>query len=336
MDVKPVNLTGLTGTSGERGGVESGNKPAVSVPVSPGGESFSVDRVSISEKAQRRVNRASVADASRQSSVESSAPVVESQPHRHVSSSARPHGNEKRGASEARAVTRELERQVAQSQREQERSEVLELDAASAEIVAEMQVIDARSEREKTVRAMEYAHARKVGRRAQIVSIRAPSSGEGAVEAPSRKLHRAPPASDAAATIRKMEQVKRAALGSDEPSPRDRTIALRAEAIQTRARREMVERRRMEHGNDIGIGADAASPVIEAARGQVPNLRGGAPRTDAQASEASEEPGSISASEATNLETPLLPILEPLRSYKKNVEAVEERPDTKSLKDVLV
>jgi hypothetical protein len=232
--------------------------------------------------------------------------------------------------------TRELERRVAQSEQEQQRSEVLELDATSAEIVAEMQVVDARSQREKSVRAMEYAHARTVGRRVQIVSIRASSQGESVVEAPSRKLHRAPPSSDAAATIRKMEQVKRAALGSEEPSPRDRTIALRADAIQTRARREMVERRRVEHGNDIGIGADAASPVIEAARGQVPNLRAGPPRTDAQASDASEEPGSISASEATSLETPLLPILEPLRSYKKNVEAVEERPDTKSLKDVLV
>lgn len=112
-----------------------------------------------------------------------------------------------------------------------------ELSEADKERVKELQA------RDREVRAHEQAHARVGGQHAgspQYEFERGPDGQSYAVGG-SVSISTAPVPGDPAATVRKMEQVKRAALAPSEPSGQDRRVAADADAKRTDARAELAE-----------------------------------------------------------------------------------------------
>ena len=128
------------------------------------------------------------------------------------------------------------------------------------------------------------------------------------------------------AVVRKMAEVRRQALASLDPTPHERAVALRAAMVENKARQQLNETRAEIHRNDIGIGADAATVVLDTARAHAaPHKPTEVDReSDAKVVEQSEMPGSIGSSDGETRETPLLPLLDPLKTYQKNVEAMSE------------
>lgn len=117
-----------------------------------------------------------------------------------------------------------------------------ELSEADREKVQELQA------RDREVRAHEQAHARVGGQHAgspEYQFERGPDGRSYAVGG-SVSISTAPVPGDPDATVRKMEQVKRAALAPSEPSGQDRRVAADAEAKRTDARAELAEIRREE------------------------------------------------------------------------------------------
>lgn len=117
-----------------------------------------------------------------------------------------------------------------------------DLSEADKERVQELQA------RDREVRAHEQAHARVGGQHAgspQYEFERGPDGKSYAVGG-SVSISTAPVPGDPAATVRKMEQVKRAALAPAEPSGQDRRVAAEADAKRTDARAELAEVRREE------------------------------------------------------------------------------------------
>jgi len=102
--------------------------------------------------------------------------------------------------------------------------------------------------RDREVRAHEQAHARVGGQHAGAPEYEFERGPDGRSYAVGGhvSISTAPVAGDPEATVRKMEQVKRAALAPSEPSGQDRRVAADAEAKRNDARAELNEIRREE------------------------------------------------------------------------------------------
>ncbi len=135
-----------------------------------------------------------------------------------------------------------------------------ELTEEEQKIVSEMKARDAE------VRRHEEAHARTGGQYAGSPSYQYEKGPDGRRYAVSGEvpIDVAPVPGDPAATIRKMETVKRAALAPAEPSSQDRSVAAKADQEKMKARAEQLKERREETAAQNGTGkteaGDPASP----------------------------------------------------------------------------
>ena len=117
-----------------------------------------------------------------------------------------------------------------------------ELTEEEQKIVSEMKA------RDSEVRRHEEAHARTGGQYAGSPSYQYDKGPDGKRYAVSGEvpIDVSPVAGDPAATIRKMETVKRAALAPAEPSSQDRAVAATADQEKMKARAEQLKERREE------------------------------------------------------------------------------------------
>lgn len=130
--------------------------------------------------------------------------------------------------------------------------------------------------RDTEVRAHENAHKAAAGRWARggprYDFERGPDGRRYAVGG-EVQIDTAPVPNDPDATIRKMQQVRRAALAPAEPSPQDRRVAAEASQSETRARAEKLaaqrEARRAEGADETREEAGAEVPTIAAAGGGI-------------------------------------------------------------------
>lgn len=133
-----------------------------------------------------------------------------------------------------------------------------ELTEEEQKIVSEMKARDAE------VRRHEEAHARTGGQYAGSPSYQYEKGPDGRRYAVSGEvpIDVAPVAGDPAATIRKMETVKRAALAPAEPSSQDRSVAAKADQEKMKARAEQLKERREETAATNGAGkTEAGDPA---------------------------------------------------------------------------
>lgn len=125
-----------------------------------------------------------------------------------------------------------------------------ELSEEEKRIVAQMKA------RDREVRRHEQAHANAGGPYAGVPSYsteRGPDRHLYAV-AGTTPVDASPVSGNPAATIRKMEMVKRAALAPADPSGQDRAVAGQAAAERTRAQTELAQERAAERAESLGIG----------------------------------------------------------------------------------
>ena len=112
--------------------------------------------------------------------------------------------------------------------------------------------------RDRAVRSHEQAHKAADGSHAGPISLTFVTGPDGRRYATGGEvaIDLSPVEGDPDATVRKMQQVRRAALAPGEPSPQDRAVAARAGQLQARARSEV---RAAERGD--GTTARAAAPA---------------------------------------------------------------------------
>ena len=108
---------------------------------------------------------------------------------------------------------------------------------------AEVKEVERLKERDREVRTHEQAHQAAGGPHAGSPSYDYETGPDGRSYATSGEvpIDIAPVAGNPAATVAKMEQVKRAALAPAEPSGADRAIAAKAEQTKLKAQRELAE-----------------------------------------------------------------------------------------------
>lgn len=116
----------------------------------------------------------------------------------------------------------------------------------------ESREVERLQKRDREVRAHEQAHKAAGGPYAGAPSYDYEKGPDGKSYATSGEvpIDTAPVSGDPAATIAKMETVKRAALAPAEPSSADRAIAAKAEQAKIKAQRELVEQQAEERSPD--------------------------------------------------------------------------------------
>lgn len=120
--------------------------------------------------------------------------------------------------------------------------------------------VDELQARDREVRAHEQAHKSAGGQYAGAISYsyqRGPDGRRYAVGG-SVPIDVSPVAGDPQATIRKMQQVRRAALAPAEPSSADRQVAQQASRTESEARRAMAQSRQEQDGENGGPRSAAA------------------------------------------------------------------------------
>jgi len=123
--------------------------------------------------------------------------------------------------------------------------------------------IEALKRRDKEVRAHEQAHAAAGGPYAGQPSLQFQRGPDGRSYAVSGevKIDTGKVPGNPAATIRKMETVKRAALAPSQPSAKDRQVAAEAQRKAQEARRELQEEKRADNGAAAGGTNDPVPPA---------------------------------------------------------------------------
>ncbi len=145
----------------------------------------------------------------------------------------------------------------------------------------EQQEIEELRNRDQHVRRHEQAHKTAAGQYARggpnYTYKRGPDNKQYAVEG-SVQIDLSEVPGDPDATVRKMQQVRRAALAPADPSAEDRRVAAKADAIANKARTEAAEQRRQEPEGTNPTdrpngpsGATEAEPSGDAARGAGPH-----------------------------------------------------------------
>jgi hypothetical protein len=107
----------------------------------------------------------------------------------------------------------------------------------------EVREVERLKKRDQEVRTHEQAHQAAGGAHAGAASYDTETGPDGASYATAGEvpIDTAPVSGNPAATIAKMEQVKRAALAPAEPSAADRAIAAKADQARLKAQRELAE-----------------------------------------------------------------------------------------------
>ncbi|MCC7167472.1 MAG: hypothetical protein IT565_07860, partial [Rhodospirillales bacterium] len=123
------------------------------------------------------------------------------------------------------------------------------------------QVVDKLRKRDAEVRAHEQAHVTAGGPYAGAPSFTTTRGPDGQLYAIAGEvpIDVSPVASNPEATVRKMEQVKRAALAPSQPSSADRAVAAQAQAILLDAQSEAREAREMEKDGKGGEGVSGVA-----------------------------------------------------------------------------
>ena len=179
----------------------------------------------------------------------------------------------------------------------------LELSAAfDSELTPEQEArVRELKQRDGEVRAHEEAHRRAAGTYAQGApkyDYEAGPDGRRYAVDGQVQIDTAPIPGDPDATIRKMQQVRRAALAPSQPSSQDRAVAAQALAAEQQARAELARQRSQERaeltggrpGHAVGraaSGSSGAPGMLAPAQG--PKL-GGAPVADHRAQPAGPDP----------------------------------------------
>ena len=116
------------------------------------------------------------------------------------------------------------------------------ISSTTVEEEANEQIIRELSARDREVRAHEQAHKAAAGQLAQgapTYSYQRGPNGQLYAVGGEVKIDTAPVSGDPEATLRKAEQIKRAALAPANPSAQDRAVAAQATQMATQARAEM-------------------------------------------------------------------------------------------------
>lgn len=148
--------------------------------------------------------------------------------------------------------------------------------------------------RDQEVKTHEQAHQTAGGAHAGSPSYEYTSGPDGRQYATSGEVQidTAPVAGDPAATIAKMEQVKRAALAPAEPSGADRAIAAKADQAKLKAQREQAEQSSEEPGTGSAGNAGPPADPLKAATSLDPaERRAQAAEGPAAANTAEEQSG---------------------------------------------
>lgn len=352
MDVKSANKVGSAGAA-ERPSADPSRESATS-PQSA--EQNLGDKVSISDEAQKHSAGVEAATLSKPAEVAVEKGVSEA-PSSEKESGVKSTTQEFFSSSQTRVERKKAERQVVNEVeaevRREEVSDKIEVQAHQAEQVqrsdeqqigpspeaqAERQILEAGRRRDQAVREQEGFGGTEGGSRFKRdlgVDIVVGADGNQHLVAAGMEVVTRSGSGDPEAVARQMDEVRKAALASLDPSPHERAVALRAVAVENKVRAQLNETRAQIHRNDIGIGAEAATAVMDAARAQAAPPRPVESESEAKVVEKSEEPGSIGSSEGEAGATPLVPLLDPLRAYQKNVEAMSEIEEDEPLKDIL-
>lgn len=145
---------------------------------------------------------------------------------------------------------------------------------SEAQLRQEQAEISELSQRDREVRAHEQAHAAVGGQHAGAPTYSFKRGPDGQRYAISGEvgIDVSPVPNDPAATLQKMETVRRAALAPAEPSGQDLSVAAQAQAQAAQARVELAQLRReeasqtsdAEQGDDKGQDADGEAPEAAA------------------------------------------------------------------------
>lgn len=124
----------------------------------------------------------------------------------------------------------------------------------------QQRVVDKLKQREAEVRAHEQAHKAAGGPYAGSPSYTTTQGPDGRryITGGEVSIDISPEEGDPEATIRKMEQVKQAALAPADPSSQDRAVAMQAEAIKAQAEAERNEQRQEQLKEDQAKGLTAS------------------------------------------------------------------------------
>ncbi len=135
-----------------------------------------------------------------------------------------------------------------------EQRDILELSPRSQQKLSdqEKREIERLRQIDRKVRAHEAAHQAAAGSLVRGKSFRyerGPDGKQYAVAGEVR-IDTSPVSGDPEATIRKMQQVQRAALAPADPSPQDRSVAAQAQRQEMRARQDLMNQRRVQQRGD--------------------------------------------------------------------------------------
>ena len=141
------------------------------------------------------------------------------------------------------------------------------MDANIDKLLVEQRQIRALAKRDREVRAHEQAHAAVGGAYAGHPQYQFTKGPNGVQYAHSGqvKIDVSPVAGDAAATLKKMQTVARAALAPAQPSPQDRAVAAKANQEAARARAELAQEksdaRQTEKGARVVVGSTSGANI---------------------------------------------------------------------------
>ncbi|TAN58260.1 MAG: hypothetical protein EPN26_01740 [Rhodospirillales bacterium] len=126
----------------------------------------------------------------------------------------------------------------------------------------QQRVVDKLKQREAEVRAHEQAHKMAGGSYAGSPSYTTTQGPDGRryITGGEVSIDIGSVEGDPEATIRKMEQIKRAALAPSDPSSQDRAVAMQAEAIKARAEGEKNDQRQSQLEEEGGVGTKGGIP----------------------------------------------------------------------------
>ena len=357
MDIKPANhLSRALELDSSRGAASEKTDDALSTVGASG--TTTADRVSISSGAHEQLGFAekdpSVAENSLQRKVNSSEEIKRESPARRADlsySQVRQNADRIGLDASSRSKDRVSAEETADAQRmamdevalEEERTRLQAKDEAVAQALltylratSETREILENSEAEQSARELEQfevGDARAVEGQPDFSTKLGPG-GEEVFEVGTYSTKVVPSTEDAQETLRSLEERRRLGLAPDSFFVSEPRAELKETIAQSKAQEHVLESRRVEHGNDIGIAADASAAVVQALRQQI-HIGSTANTTESESTQSVEDSG-VSDSGIATEETPLNPLLDGLRSYQKAVESMEESEATKLLPDVLV
>lgn len=151
-------------------------------------------------------------------------------------------GHRRLGAAERSEIAHDIAKDVMESGAGEALGEEAEVSADEAAKIEKLRKRDAE------VRRHEMAHASAGGAHAGAPNYDLERGPDGSMYAVGGhvRIDVSPVAGDPAATLRKMQQVRRAALAPAEPSPQDRRVAARASAEEAKARTALREEQAQE------------------------------------------------------------------------------------------